>query len=140
MIYWFTGQPGAGKTTLAYELKNRIGGIQIDSDDVRKSCGEWDYSEDGRREYISFIQNIADEIECWNVDIFVSMVAPYRDLREGFKAGGGVTEVYLHTNEIRGREHFFIEDYEPPLENFIDIDTSKSIEECIDIILAERGV
>ena len=35
MIYWFYGQPGAGKTTLANALNLRINGIQVDGDDVR---------------------------------------------------------------------------------------------------------
>ena len=135
MIYWFTGQPGAGKTTLAYELKNRIGGIHIDSDDVRKSCGEFDYSEEGRRKYVQFIQSVAENVRCWNINVFVSMVAPYRNIREPFKADGGVVEVYLHTSEVRGREHFFVDGYEPPLNNFIDIDTGSSIEDCIETIM-----
>ena len=139
MIYWFTGQPGAGKTTLAYELKNRIGGIHIDSDDVRKSCGSFDYSEKGRRYYIPCIQDIAEQLTCYNVDVFVSMVAPYRDIREDLKRRADVVEIYLHTSEIRGREHFFIENYEPPLKDFIDIDTSNPIEACIEIIMAAMG-
>ena len=45
-------------------------------------------------------------------------------------------EVYLHTTEIRGRENFFVKDYEKPLENFIDIDTThKSKEESLHEIL-----
>ena len=43
-----------------------------------------------------------------------------------------VGEFYLHTTEIRGRENYFAEDYEPPLHNFTDINTNKSIEECLD--------
>ena len=37
-------------------------------------------------------------------------------------------EVYLHTTEIRGRENFFVEDYEPPVDNFIDMDTTNKNE------------
>ena len=38
-------------------------------------------------------------------------------------------EVYLHTTEIRGRENYFVEDYEPPSDNFIDMDTTLKTEE-----------
>ena len=110
MIYWFTGQPGSGKTTLAYELKNRLGGIHIDSDDIRKSLGNWDYSEIGRKKYIPKIQMIVEWLHSFQIDIFVSMVAPYRDLRESLKRRCDVCEIYLHTDEIRGREEYYADE------------------------------
>ena len=66
----------------------------------------------------------------------VSLVAPYRALREEFKARATVTEVYVHTTELRGREDKHASDYEPPLEGFIDIDTtSKSVEDALGVLL-----
>ncbi len=56
----------------------------------------------------------------------VSLVAPYRELREEFKAATGLTEIYVHTTEARGREAKHASDYEAPLERFIDIDTTGS--------------
>ena len=54
------------------------------------------------------------------------MVSPYRDQREDFKArlGDDIKELYVHTTEDRGRNHFHVENYEQPLENFIDVDTT----------------
>jgi hypothetical protein len=47
-----------------------------------------------------------------------------------------VLEVYCHTSEIRGKEKYFVEDYQAPLTDFTDMDTTnKTIEECIDEIL-----
>ena len=57
-------------------------------------------------------------------NVIVSLVSPYRDQREEFKFNTSVVEVYVHTTEDRGRNQFHVEEYEPPLENFIDIDTS----------------
>jgi adenylylsulfate kinase len=51
MIYWFTGQPGAGKTTLAKKLVEylNVGNtIHIDGDDLRDIFKNKDYSENGR--------------------------------------------------------------------------------------------
>ena len=49
-----------------------------------------------------------------------------------------VNEIYLHTTEIRGREHYFAENYEAPEEDFLEIDTTNiSVEECIAKILKE---
>ena len=64
MIYWFTGQPGAGKTTLAKELvkylqSNQKGIHHIDGDDLRDIFKNKDYSEAGRRKNIELAQNIA---------------------------------------------------------------------------------
>jgi hypothetical protein len=50
-------------------------------------------------------------------------------------------EIYVHTAEKRGREKFFAEAYEPPLENFVDIDTTNvGVDECVQRILAEKSV
>ena len=71
-------------------------------------------------------------------NVVVSVVAPYRWLREEFKERHNVNEIYVHTSEIRGREHYFAEDYEKPEENFLEIDTKNvSEEECIFKVLEE---
>jgi adenylylsulfate kinase-like enzyme len=65
-------------------------------------------------------------------------VSPYKDQRDKFKSkmGNNLIEVYVHTTEIRGRESFFVQDYEPPTENYIDIDTTNiSINDSANIIL-----
>ncbi|MFL2939828.1 MAG: hypothetical protein ACJZ37_02790 [Candidatus Poseidoniales archaeon] len=59
-------------------------------------------------------------------------------MREEFKGRHNVNEVYLHTTEIRGREHYFAEDYESPDEDFLDMDTTNvSVEDCISKIFKE---
>jgi adenylylsulfate kinase-like enzyme len=65
-------------------------------------------------------------------------VSPYKDQRDKFKLkmGDNLIEVYVHTTEIRGRESFFVQDYEPPTENYIDVCTDNiTIEECINKIM-----
>ena len=64
MIYWFTGQPGHGKTTLAEALiaqLRRLGYAphHIDGDDLRNITCNKDYSDDGRVKNVSNAQNIA---------------------------------------------------------------------------------
>ena len=58
----------------------------------------------------------------------ISLVSPYRELREEFKSKYKVLEVYLFTTEIRGRENYFVKDYEKPLKNFIELDTTHQTE------------
>jgi adenylylsulfate kinase-like enzyme len=127
MIYWFTGQPGAGKTTLAKHLvenfpKDSV--IHIDGDDLRDIFKNKDYSITGRRLNIQRAQDIAHFMHSKGYNVIVSLVSPYRDQREAFKFSTSVVEIYVHTTEDRGRNQFHVEEYEPPLENFIDIDTT----------------
>ena len=139
MIFWFTGQPGSGKTTLGRALLEKFdSAFHIDGDDLRGLVHNVDYSEQGRISNIRMAQSIAMFLDNKEQDVVVSVVAPYRWLREEFKARHKVNEVYLHTTEKRGKEKFFVEDYEPPQENFLDVDTTNiSVEACIDRIVEE---
>jgi adenylylsulfate kinase-like enzyme len=133
MIYWLTGQPGAGKTTLGDWLVASFPSSKvthIDGDDIRKIFDNQDYSEEGRRKNVDLAQKIAHFIHSKNEIAIVSLVSPYRDQREYFKQkiGPGIVEIYVHCFTDRGRTHFHVHNYEPPLENFIDIDTTNDKE------------
>ena len=139
MVLWFTGQPGSGKTTLTNRfIDDKLIGfmkihpvriVHIDGDDLRDIVDNKDYSEKGRRENINLAMNIARFMDDKGFIVIISLVAPYRDLREELKMERNVGEFYLHTTEIRGKEDYFVEDYEPPLHNFTDINTDKLIKE-----------
>jgi len=145
MVLWFTGQPGSGKTTLTNRfIEDKLIGfmkiqpiriVHIDGDDLREIIDNKDYSEQGRRENINLAMNITRFMDNKGFIVIVSLVSPYRDQREELKMERNVAEFYLHTTEIRGKEDYFVDNYEPPLHNFTDIDTNKSIEECVDEIL-----
>ncbi len=142
MIYWFTGQPGHGKTTLAKAMLDHLAakGIEafhVDGDDLRALTTNADYSRGGRENNIRRAQLLAHYLQSKGHTVVVSLVAPYRDIREELKAAADVTEVYVHTTETRGREEKHASDYEAPLTNFIDIDTTgKSVEESLQEVIA----
>jgi adenylylsulfate kinase len=135
MIFWFTGQPGHGKTVLANALKQNLNNVfHVDGDDLRAIFANTDYSEQGRRKNISLAQQLAHFLHIKGCNVVVSLVSPYKDQRDEFKTklGDSIQEIYIHTNEIRGREQFHVKEYEVPTENFIDIDTTNiSVDECI---------
>ena len=161
MVIWFTGQPGSGKTTLAERfIEDKLIGfmkippweiIHLDGDDVRKTLAKQnpdDYSRDGRLKIIRFVMDTSVFLVSKGYLPVISLVSPYRWLREDLKVVGRgchysklqplfkVLEVYCHTTEKRGKEEYFVDDYQPPLTNYLDMDTTnKSIEECLDEIL-----
>ena len=61
--------------------------------------------------------------------MIVSLVSPYKDQRDEFKNKHNVLEFYVHTKDIRGREDYHVSNYEPPTENFVDVDTTNVIEQ-----------
>ena len=100
--------------------------FHLDGDHLREITHNKDYSEQGRINNVRNAQMICDYLHIHNCDVVVSLVAPYKWLRDEFKErkSGDVTEIYVHTTEPRERDHFKVEGYEPPTENFIDVDTT----------------
>lgn len=131
MIIWLTGQPGSGKTTICKKMLSNMTSdvLHIDGDDLRDLFDNKDYSETGRRKNIELAQQIAQYLNNKGKDVLVSLVSPYKDQRDKFKEkmGDKLIECYVHTSEVRGREEFFVKNYEPPTENFLDIDTTDNV-------------
>ena len=127
MIYWLTGQPGAGKTVLAKMLfKNKLLDYHIDGDDLREITNNKNYGIEGRVQNVATAQKIAHYLNTKGDDVVVSLVSPYIDQREEFKKilGDELMEIYVYTSEERGREQYHVEGYQQPLNNFIDVDTT----------------
>jgi adenylylsulfate kinase len=139
MIIWLTGQPGSGKTTICKRiLWDKPGVFHIDGDDLRDLFENKDYSETGRRKNIELAQQIAQYLHKKGSDVVVSLVSPYKDQRDKFKQkmGDNLVEVYIHTTDVRGREDFFVKEYEAPTEKYLSIDTTnESVEESTKKVL-----
>jgi adenylylsulfate kinase-like enzyme len=129
-VYWFTGQPSHGKTVLAKLLKEELEKsdkvFHIDGDDLRALTLNVDFSEQGRKDNVRGAQKIAHYLYNLDYTVVVSVIAPYRWQREEFKTmlGADLIELYVHTTELRERDHYKLPNYEAPLENFIDVDTT----------------
>ena len=133
MIYNFIGKLHTGKKKLAkhfrtdllmqHNVLKRV--YMIDGDKLRDLFQNKDYSEAGRRKNIERAYSIArylQDLSPFN-DVIIALVSPFQDLREELKEATEVTEIYVHTKNKRGREHFHT-NFERPIYNFIDIDTT----------------
>ena len=112
MIIWLTGQPGAGKTTLAVELIRWVRDsaphmcvFHIDGDNLRSITQNFDYTLEGRKRNISNVHAIARYLDHQTDKalVVISVVAPLRVMRDELKATNQVVEVYVHTTSVRGR-------------------------------------
>ena len=131
MIYWFTGQPGSGKTVLADMLKINYlpHAYRIDGDEMRELFKNKDYSMKGRIANIDAAQKIAHYLHNKGKDVIVSLVSPYLDQREEFKdmMGWQLQEIFVHYNIAetrRGREEYHVVDFQKPIFDYLDVDTT----------------
>ena len=131
MIYWFTGQPGSGKTVLANLLKEKYlpHAYRIDGDEMRELFKNKDYSMNGRIANIDAAQKIAHYLHNQGKDVIVSLVSPYLDQREEFKdiMEWQLQEIFVHYNIAetrRGREEYHVVDFQKPIFDYLDVDTT----------------
>jgi adenylylsulfate kinase-like enzyme len=137
-VIWFTGQAGAGKTVLANELKNHLQNITkqkiviIDGDDIRDLYKNTDYSIEGRKANVDFVQKLCTFLIKNEIVPVVSMVSPFAEQRKKFIEENNGIEIYVYCNEIRGRENYHVDYYEKPIESKISVNldtTNKNVKQ-----------
>lgn len=83
------GLPGAGKTTLAKLLTEKLQAVKknvtwLNADDVRKRFNDWDFSNEGRIRQSIRMRDLADK--CDSGYVVCDFVAPLVEMRNNFKA------------------------------------------------------
>lgn len=88
LTVWFTGLSGAGKSTIAYEVKDRLLTLGIrtemlDGDAMRQHlCRGLGFSKEDRDENIRRIGYVAELLTHHDVVVLVAAISPYRAIRE----------------------------------------------------------
>ena len=120
MIYWFTGQPGSGKTVLATKLKDFL---QTEKRNWRKDVFFIDFPQHSQLEQAQIISTFLCENNC---DVVVAMTDISKDSREEFKSmlNENIVEIYVHSNRKKNKDLPKVSGYESPTENFFDLDTT----------------
>jgi len=140
MIYLFIGQPGTGKTQMSSMLVERLGEktIWIDGDDLREIFPNTDYSYSGRIRNIERSFTIARFMSQKGYDVVISMVCPYRAIREDLKANNEVTEILFNRPHFSGKDKLHVQAFELPVDNYKAFvngdDLNESFEELISIL------
>lgn len=104
--YWFTGLPGAGKTTLATALHERFAAagrasLLLDADALRAGLNrDLGFSRADRQENVRRIAEVARLLVANDIDAIVASIAPYRADRLAARAlfaEGGFVEIFVST-------------------------------------------
>jgi adenylylsulfate kinase len=158
---WFTGLSGAGKTTISQMVKKALETSKykveiLDGDLVRQHLTkDLGFSKEDRDENIRRIGFVANLLTRNQVIVLVSVISPYRKLREEMRQWiGDFMEVYVNASlstceqrDVKGLykkaragdiKHFTgIDDpYEPPLNPTVECHTDlESVEESVEKVL-----
>ena len=136
-----TRAEGPAAVTLAIALRSALRKrghpvVHLDGEFLRELMGNKDFSEAGRIRNIKTAQQLAAKLNSEGIEVVASFVSPYREIREEFKRTHQVLEIHVHTTEVRGKEAYFVANFEPPQQDFLDIDTTNvSVESCVQKIL-----
>lgn len=95
-IYWLTGLPCSGKTTIAKELSKRINAEILDGDDIRKIMHNKDFSPEGREKHMLSVAEMAYRFSKYT-NVVVALVSPIKAVRDRIKLKyKNVIEIFVY--------------------------------------------
>ena len=155
-VFWLTGMPCSGKTTIGRALVERLGDLGrvaclIDGDVVRRGTlsSGLGFSAADRLENVRRVAGVAERL-ARDVDVVVAMVSPTERIREPARALAGLVMVWLRCPPEVARQRDFkgvysrtwdAADYEPPEPAHSIVDTDRAgVAECVERILRDARV
>lgn len=164
-VLWFTGLSGAGKSTIAREVRDRLlaAGAKVeylDGDVIRTMFPETGFTRPERDAHVRRVGYLASRLEHHGVLVICALISPYADSRAYVRGlCRRFIEIHvstpLHECERRdvkglyrrarsgGITHFtgLDDPYEPPAAPEMRIDTSDfSVQEAVDLVMAALGI
>ena len=80
------GLPGAGKTTLAEQLAQKLNAKRLNADEVRKAADDWDFSEEGRKRQAKRMADFALKLKSEGNFVVADFICPTPEARSLFPA------------------------------------------------------
>jgi adenylylsulfate kinase len=156
-IFWLTGLPCSGKTTIAKELAKNIHAEILDGDDIRKIIKNNDFSFEGRKNHMMSVAEFASILSKYN-NVVVSLVSPIKSVRDEIKKKyPNLAEVYVYADletckkrdtkgmyklaaEGKIKNFTGVDDaYEEPDNSTTKVDTTKeSLQDCVKKIMEKH--
>ncbi len=153
-IFFLTGLPCSGKTTIAKELAKRINAEILDGDEIRNELDFHDFSPEGRRIHMLEVARRAYELSK-DKPVIVALVSPIKSVREEIKNKySNVIEVFVKCSleecERRDKKGMYAKarkgeiknftginaPYEEPDKTTLCLDTEKlNVEQCVERII-----
>ncbi len=155
VILWFTGLSGAGKSTVAGALENKLAGqgyhtYLLDGDNVRHGlCSDLGFSEQDRRENIRRIGELAKLMADAGLIVLSAFISPHRAERQLVREmvpEGEFLEVYVNTSlevcEQRDPKGLYKKARAGEIRNFtgIDSDYEAPLNPEIDLLAGDKSI
>ena len=155
VVLWFTGLSGAGKSTIAGALENRLAEqgyhtYLLDGDNVRHGlCSDLGFSEQDRRENIRRIGELAKLMADAGLIVLSAFISPHRTERKLVREmlpEGEFLEVFVNTSldvcEQRDPKGLYKKARAGEIANFTGIDSEYQAPENpeIDLLAGEKSI
>ena len=147
LVLWLTGLPGAGKTTIAMQVERELfrRGYRVyalDGDTLRSGLtSDLDFSDEGRRENIRRVAEVAKLLADGGAVALISLVSPSAADRARAKdiVGDAFREAYvaasLATCEARDPKHLYRRARAGEIRDFTGVDAPYDVPEKPDLVL-----
>ncbi|KUJ00825.1 adenylyl-sulfate kinase [Vibrio sp. MEBiC08052] len=154
-VLWFTGLSGAGKSTVAGALENRLAQLGyhtylLDGDNVRHGlCRDLGFSAQDRRENIRRIGELAKLMADAGLIVLTAFISPHRAERQMVREllpDGEFLEVFVNTTlevcELRDPKGLYKKARAGEISNFtgIDAEYEMPLQPEIDLPAGEMGI
>ena len=124
-VIWLTGNSGAGKTTLAYNFKEKVNCIILDGDEMRSSISLGaGFSKEAREEHNLRVARLAEVLRKQGQLVIVSVIAPFESTRKKLEEIVPIKWVYVKRDLPEDSN----KPYEAPVKPDLIIDNDKNNE------------